>query len=32
MMEGVHHFPMLEKPVEFNQILREVLKEFATRR
>ena len=28
IMEGVGHFPMLEKPVEFNEKLREVLKEF----
>lgn len=28
MMEGVGHYPMLEKPAEFNQKLREVLKEF----
>jgi pimeloyl-ACP methyl ester carboxylesterase len=29
IMEGVGHFPMLEKPVEFNEKLRDVLKEFA---
>jgi pimeloyl-ACP methyl ester carboxylesterase len=28
----VGHYPMLEKPTEFNQKLREVLKEFATRK
>jgi pimeloyl-ACP methyl ester carboxylesterase len=28
VMEGVGHYPMLEKPAEFNQKLREVLKEF----
>jgi pimeloyl-ACP methyl ester carboxylesterase len=28
-IEGVGHYPMLEKPAEFNQKLREVLKEFA---
>jgi pimeloyl-ACP methyl ester carboxylesterase len=27
-MDGVGHYPMLEKPAEFNQKLREVLKEF----
>lgn len=27
-LEGVGHYPMLEKPAEFNQKLREVLKEF----
>jgi pimeloyl-ACP methyl ester carboxylesterase len=31
-MEGVGHYPMLEKPAEFNQKLREVLKEFATQK
>jgi pimeloyl-ACP methyl ester carboxylesterase len=30
LLEGVGHYPMLEKPAEFNQKLREVLKEFAT--
>jgi sigma-B regulation protein RsbQ len=30
IMEGVGHFPMLEKPDEFNEKLRDVLKEFAT--
>jgi pimeloyl-ACP methyl ester carboxylesterase len=29
IMEGVGHFLMLEKPVEFNEKLREALKEFA---
>jgi pimeloyl-ACP methyl ester carboxylesterase len=29
LIEGVGHFPMLEKPDEFNAKLREVLKEFA---
>jgi pimeloyl-ACP methyl ester carboxylesterase len=29
MMEGVGHFPMLERPAEFNQKLRQVLKEFS---
>jgi pimeloyl-ACP methyl ester carboxylesterase len=29
LMTGVGHFPMLERPEEFNQKLREVLKEFA---
>ena len=28
IMEGVGHYPMLEKPAEFNEKLREVLKEF----
>ncbi len=28
MMEGVGHYPMLERPAAFNQQLREVLKEF----
>ena len=28
IMEGVGHYPMLEKPAEFNERLREVLKEF----
>jgi pimeloyl-ACP methyl ester carboxylesterase len=28
-IEGVGHYPMLEKPAEFNRKLREVLKEFA---
>jgi pimeloyl-ACP methyl ester carboxylesterase len=31
-IEGVGHYPMLEKPVEFNQKLREVLKEFASKK
>jgi pimeloyl-ACP methyl ester carboxylesterase len=30
LMEGVGHYPMLEKPVQFNEKLREVLKEFAS--
>jgi pimeloyl-ACP methyl ester carboxylesterase len=29
---GVGHYPMLEKPDEFNRKLRDVLKEFATRK
>jgi sigma-B regulation protein RsbQ len=32
MMDGVGHYPMLEKPDEFNQKLREVLKEFAVKK
>jgi pimeloyl-ACP methyl ester carboxylesterase len=28
-IEGVGHYPMLEKPDEFNRKLRDVLKEFA---
>lgn len=28
LIEGVGHYPMLEKPAEFNEKLREVLKEF----
>lgn len=31
-MPEVGHYPMLEKPAEFNQKLRDVLKEFATRK
>ena len=31
-INGVGHYPMLEKPDEFNRKLREVLKEFATRK
>jgi pimeloyl-ACP methyl ester carboxylesterase len=31
-LEGVGHYPMLERPAEFNQKLRDVLKEFATRK
>jgi len=31
-VEGVGHFPMLERPTEFNQKLRDVLEEFATRK
>ena len=30
-IEGVGHYPMLEKPDEFNRKLRDVLKEFATK-
>ena len=30
-IEGVGHYPMLEKPDEFNRRLGEVLKEFATK-
>jgi pimeloyl-ACP methyl ester carboxylesterase len=30
-IEGVGHYPMLEKPDEFNRLLREALKEFATK-
>jgi pimeloyl-ACP methyl ester carboxylesterase len=29
IMEGVGHYPMLEKPAEFNEKLKETLKEFA---
>jgi pimeloyl-ACP methyl ester carboxylesterase len=32
LIDGVGHYPMLEKPAEFNQKLREVLKEFAAKR
>jgi pimeloyl-ACP methyl ester carboxylesterase len=32
IIEGVGHYPMLEKPVEFNRRLRVVLKEFANQR
>jgi pimeloyl-ACP methyl ester carboxylesterase/nicotinamidase-related amidase len=32
IIEGVGHYPMLEKPDEFNRKLRDVLKEFACRR
>jgi len=32
LMEGVGHYPMLEKPAEFNKKLREVLKEFRAER
>jgi pimeloyl-ACP methyl ester carboxylesterase len=32
IIEGVGHYPMLEKPAEFNQKLREVLKEFVTKK
>ncbi len=32
IMEGVGHFPMLERPTEFNEKLREVLKEFAPKK
>ncbi len=31
-IDGVGHYPMLEKPAEFNDKLRDVLKEFATKR
>ncbi len=31
-LEGVGHYPMLERPEEFNRKLRDVLKEFATRK
>jgi pimeloyl-ACP methyl ester carboxylesterase len=31
MIDEVGHYPMLEKPAEFNQKLREVLKEFAAK-
>jgi sigma-B regulation protein RsbQ len=31
-IEGVGHYPMLEKPDEFNCRLRDVLKEFATKK
>src|SRR6201988_345533 len=31
-IDGVGHYPMLEKPDEFNHKLRDVLKEFATRK
>ncbi|MCI0684404.1 MAG: alpha/beta hydrolase [Gemmataceae bacterium] len=31
IMEGVGHFPMLERPAEFNGKLRDVLKEFAAK-
>jgi pimeloyl-ACP methyl ester carboxylesterase len=32
IVEGVGHYPMLEKPVDFNRRLRVVLKEFAIKR
>jgi pimeloyl-ACP methyl ester carboxylesterase len=32
IIEGVGHYPMLEKPVEFNRRLRVVLKEFAIKK
>ncbi len=32
LIEEVGHYPMLEKPAEFNQKLREVLREFARKR
>jgi pimeloyl-ACP methyl ester carboxylesterase len=32
IMEGVGHYPMLEKPDEFNQKLREVLKDLRTKK
>ena len=31
-IEGVGHYPMLEKPDEFNRKLRDVLKGFATKK
>jgi sigma-B regulation protein RsbQ len=31
IIEGAGHYPMLEKPDEFNPRLRDVLKEFATK-
>src|SRR5262249_12420171 len=31
-MEGVGHFPMLERPGEFNEKLRELLKEFGAKK
>ena len=31
-IDGVGHYPMLEKPDEFNRKLRDVLKEFATKK
>jgi sigma-B regulation protein RsbQ len=31
-IDGVGHYPMLEKPDEFNRTLRDVLKEFTTKR
>jgi pimeloyl-ACP methyl ester carboxylesterase len=31
-IEGVCHYPMLEKPDEFNRKLRDVVKEFATKK
>jgi pimeloyl-ACP methyl ester carboxylesterase len=31
-IEGVGHYPMLERPAEFNRRLRDVLKEFATKK
>jgi pimeloyl-ACP methyl ester carboxylesterase len=31
-IDGVGHYPMLEKPAEFNAKLREVLREFATKK
>jgi pimeloyl-ACP methyl ester carboxylesterase len=31
-IDGVGHYPMLEKPDEFNRTLRDVLKEFATKK
>lgn len=32
IIDGVGHYPMLEQPAEFNEKLREVLKEFASRK
>jgi sigma-B regulation protein RsbQ len=31
-IDAVGHYPMLEKPDEFNRALRDALKEFATKR
>jgi pimeloyl-ACP methyl ester carboxylesterase len=31
-MDGVGHFPMLEKPIEFNRQLQESLKEFDSKK
>ncbi len=31
LMDGVRHYPMLERPVEFNKRLRELLKDLAAR-
>ena len=32
LIEGVGHYPMLERPAEFNKKLRDVLKEFAVKK
>jgi len=32
LIEGVGHYPMVERPAEFNQKLRDVLKEFAAKK